>query len=274
MVAHETFHFLGLPDLYDTDGSSSGKNKHLSSYTPNFRNISLFSSSGLGVYCVMSDSWGVDASQYYPPLLNPWAKAHLGWAAPESLEATGDYDIRQSCRHADLYKIELGFAAGEYLLIENRQPCSYDKLLPLGGLAIWHVDERNYLNGNTEESFANDPFSNQFISLLQADGMYDLELGRNRGDFSDLFREDYYYGVDHLSPSKSQDPSDGPFPNTDSFGRGLVKRTNNFVSGTHERDQMDPSLYSRLRTVACQRRRNIFLWSYNELCLRPESMQL
>ena len=201
---------MGLPDLYDTDGSSSG----------------------LGSYCVMSDSWGVDASQYYPPLLNPWARIYMGWASPESLAVTGDYHIRQSCQHSDFYRIGHGFASGEYLLIENRQPCSYDKLLPLGGLAIWHVDERNYLNGNSEESFANNPFSTQFISLLQADGKYDLELGRNRGDFSDLFREDsFYHGVDHLSPSESQDPSDGPFPNTDSFGRGLVKRTNNFVTG-------------------------------------------
>ena len=124
----------------------------------------------------MSDSWGVDASQYYPPLLNPWARIVLGWAAPLSLEETGDYHIKRSCQFSDFYKIEHGFADGEYLLIENRQPCSYDKLLPLGGLAIWHVDQRNYLNGNSEESFENDPFSNQFILRIIRFAKGDISL--------------------------------------------------------------------------------------------------
>ena len=68
------------------------------------------------------------------------------------------------------------------------------------------------------------------VALLQADGRYDLELGRNGGDFSDLFRYDFFGGVDYLYPSYS-DPLLGPFPNTDSYSQGAIVKTGHFISG-------------------------------------------
>jgi hypothetical protein len=67
------------------------------------------------------------------------------------------------------------------------------------------------------------------VALLQADGRYDLELGRNSGDYSDFFRYDFFGGVDFLFPSYGE-PLLGPFPNTDSYGKGVVAKTNHYIS--------------------------------------------
>lgn len=117
VVAHETSHFLGLPDLYDPEGGN-----------------------GIGIYCLMADSWGIDGSQLHPPMLSPWSKIELGWVTPMALDTKGDFTLNQSWQYPEVYKIDLG-SQTEYLLIENRQPGSYDSLLPLGGLAIWHIDK-------------------------------------------------------------------------------------------------------------------------------------
>eukprot|EP00985_Skeletonema_marinoi_P006514 scaffold2817_cov76-Skeletonema_marinoi.AAC.3 len=125
VIAHETLHFLGLPDLYDPQGGN-----------------------GIGDYCLMANSWGVDGSQRYPPILSAWSKVQLGWIDPVSITEKGDYTLKQSYQFPEVYKIESGYAPNEYLLIENRQPGSFDALLQFGGLAIWHIDENVSVFGN------------------------------------------------------------------------------------------------------------------------------
>jgi M6 family metalloprotease-like protein len=61
VVSHETGHFFGMPDLYDTDGSSNGN----------------------GNWCLMAaGAWGFDGSQRNPSHMQAWAKSKLGWIQP------------------------------------------------------------------------------------------------------------------------------------------------------------------------------------------------
>ena len=204
VVAHETGHFFGLPDLYDGIGGT-----------------------GIGSYCLMSNAWGFDGSQNNPPLMSAWSKAQLGWITPEVVATSGTYTARPSCTYPDIFKISANFPPGEYLLVENRQRCKFDIKLPGPGLAIYHIDESS--------SFTNEGFPGQTgwptngnhyqVSLLQADGKYDLEKGQNRGDTTDLFS-----GVGVSGISSSGTSTGVEYPNTNAYQGGVIRRTGIAIS--------------------------------------------
>lgn len=204
VICHETGHFLGLPDLYDgNDSDSDGR-----------------SGSGIGSYGMMANSWGFDGSQYYPPHMSAWSKASLGWMNPTVIDTPGTYSLTQAETSASTYRIDLGYATGEYLLIENRQPVGSDSAMPQGGLAIFHIDE--------SASYTTEGFPGQSgwptngnhycVALLQADGGYDLERGLDRGDRYDVYRAG---GVSEIGSATS--------PSTDGYQGGNVVVTNNRI---------------------------------------------
>ena len=174
VICHETGHFFGLPDLYDTDNSSDG----------------------LGSWCMMANAWGFDGGQTHPPHFSAWCKVFLGWVTPTILSNPGTYAVTQAETNKSIYRINRGFTPAEYLLIENRQPAGFESDIPQGGLAIWHVDES--VGGNTSEGFPGQPGwpgngSHYKVALLQADGNYDLEKinhasASQRGDGGDVYR--------------------------------------------------------------------------------------
>jgi M6 family metalloprotease-like protein len=201
VIAHEIGHCLDLPDLYGT-----------------------LSGNGVGSYDLMSNHWGFGPyklRQLYPPIMSPWSKIKAGWLEPTQIVESGTYNAEASALHETVYRIDLGDHGVEYLLIENRQPVSYDIFLPQGGLAIWHIDE-------TAADFEGFPGQEGWprngkhykIAILQADGRYDLEQGPWQGDAGDLFHQD---GVGSLDPSVSL--SDGPFPNSDAYQYGFLHST-------------------------------------------------
>jgi len=201
VICHELGHYLGLPDLYD----------------PSFSGV------GIGAYDFMSQSWGFDGSGLYPPFLSAWSKVEVGWAKVVEIIHDGTFDIEASWKSSIVYKLSAGFPEGEYLLIENRQPYSYDEKLPgIGGLAIWHIDDNAKSQDNAgypdmEETstgyFPENSYHYQ-IALLSADGNYDLEMGINQGDSGDLWSAS--------SSRRELTPGPNVFPNTDAYQDGII----------------------------------------------------
>ena len=203
VVAHETGHFLGLPDLYDYgDGS------------------------GIGSYGLMANSWGFDGTQRNPPLMSAWGKRDLQWTTPTVVTTSGTYTLRRSCDNNDMILINHKFPSGEYLLIENRQPCGFDASMPQGGLAIFHLDDNaNNNRGYPGQSGWPSNGNHYKVALLQADGSYNMEGGNNRGDSSDLFHGG---GVNSIGPNGTSAGSS--YPNTNAYQNGNIIDTEVTIS--------------------------------------------
>lgn len=82
-VAHETGHFLGLPDLYDIDGDGKG----------------------LGKYSLMANSWGFDSTQRYPGLMDAWCRMQLGWAKVTDIVSPGNFSIAYAGNQSQIFRI-------------------------------------------------------------------------------------------------------------------------------------------------------------------------
>ena len=125
-VAHEFGHDLGLPDLYDTDGSSAGA----------------------GVWDIMSlGSWTGAPAGSSPAHMSAWSLLKLGWVTPTdvttALVGTAIDAVETSGK---VYRLTLPGTTLEYFLIENRQPIGFDAALPGSGLLVWHVDDSQTTN--------------------------------------------------------------------------------------------------------------------------------
>ncbi|MEP7322878.1 MAG: M6 family metalloprotease domain-containing protein [Saprospiraceae bacterium] len=158
VCAHELGHLLfGFPDLYDTD----------------------YSSEGLGNWCLMAaGSWNNNGNTPAHP--GAWCKCKQGWVTIKNQTTNQTNvsieDVKTSRKVIKMWK--RGTGANEYFLLENRQKEKFDTFLPNGGLLIWHIDEATPDNKNE---------GHYKVALMQADGLKDLELNRNRGDAGDCF---------------------------------------------------------------------------------------
>ncbi len=159
VICHETGHFLGLPDLYDTDNSSAGA----------------------GDFCIMAGgSWNGEGIR--PAHMSAWCKARLGWVTPTVISATGDYTLPQVENNRTIYKLRGNFtSASEYFLIENRQGYGFDADLPgsTRGMLIWHVDDAKSSNSNE---------NHYWVDLEEASGTQHLQANTSSGDDADYWR--------------------------------------------------------------------------------------
>lgn len=168
VYCHELSHGFGLPDLYDTDGSSYG----------------------IGYWGIMSyGSWnGPHGMGSSPAQYCAWSKLQMGIATAVDIDATR-LDIAAPAVETGgtIYRIHTSaMGSGEYFLIENRQPIGYDEYLPSGGLLIWHIDDAQY--NNAHEWYPGEyAYSHYKVALEQADGLFQMEHHLNCGDAGDPY---------------------------------------------------------------------------------------
>ncbi len=166
VYCHELGHAFGLPDLYDTDGSSYG----------------------VGYWSLMSyGSWNgsLGSSPAHP---DAWCKVKVGWVTPTNINdnATG-VSIPDVETNGSIYRLWTSGAAGdEYFLVENRQQIGYDAALPGSGILIWHIDE-SVLHNNYEWYPGHTSYGHYMVALEQADNLFQVEKSLSNGDSGDPY---------------------------------------------------------------------------------------
>lgn len=163
---HELGHLLlGYPDLYDTNTENGD-------------------SEGVGEHCLMGSGNHLNGGRTPQPI-SLYLKDVSGWASltdltpaqsqTRSLPSTGNIGVR-------IFKPG---TTTEFFIFENRGTgdiwagSSRDR-----GILIWHVDE-SVSTGNQNQHMT--PTLHYRVSVEQADGRFDLEFNRNRGDSTDAF---------------------------------------------------------------------------------------
>ena len=156
--SHEIGHVLGLPDLYDYDGSSFG----------------------VGGWDVMG-IWAAPPAR--PPHFGAWARERLGWATVRHVSTSGAVELTAVARGGDIVRINLN-GGREHILLEYRSADGADASAPGTGLVVWHVNDAVL---EARLWGVNDDDAHPAVRVVQADGREDLAARINVGDVGDPF---------------------------------------------------------------------------------------
>ncbi len=187
LVAHETGHLFGLPDLYDTDNPTN--------------------SGGIGLWGVMGA--GFRQLPHRPAHMTAWTRAELGWVTEVMISRDTVIDISPIETSDTAYVLPIA-GSNEYFLLGNRQPIGSDSLLIEPGLLIWHIDSvltrQRGSPLNTVNTFL--PYG---VALEQADGLdsLDMPLTGNRGDAGDPWPGSFARTEFSFKTTPSTDRNDG-----------------------------------------------------------------
>ncbi len=189
VFCHEFGHALGLPDLYDTDGSSEG--------------IGEWGLMAGGGWCYRpGDPLGTSPAHF-----TAWSKERLGWLEPLVIAGNAmQVEIPPFESNPVAYRLWTnGQMGGEYFLVENRQNLGFDAgltrrqkdfgLSDSYGLVIYHIDSfgrqsnENHRLIDVEEA---SPYilNNQVTEQLDLERVlptHEFLFNGNRGDNGDPF---------------------------------------------------------------------------------------
>ncbi len=219
IMIHELGHeIFGLPDLYDTDGSSTG--------------IGVWGFMGGGVwgFSTASNTAGIGTggdtypgeSPVYP---SAWTRTTLGWISPTTFTASTTQPV-DSASSASPTILKIQVATDEYFLIENRQNDNtngggYDAgiwgLIPtneinFGGLAIWHIDGTI---GTPDQNNDNANESRKRVDLVAAVGDAALDSGTSNGQLANLYFSGTFTNLDSSTTASATRVDGSTTPNTD-----------------------------------------------------------
>ncbi len=165
---HENGHMIcGWPDLYDRNFDGS-----------------RYDSVGVGEYCLMA---AYDLNNMTNPV-EPCAylKYIAGWTDIVRLE-NAQTDLELTAGVNRFYWFQNPSFNNELFMISYRAKAGRDAGLPDEGLTLWHIDARGC---NDNQQMTAD--AHYLVTLVQADGRWDLENNINEGDNSDLFDNDRF----------------------------------------------------------------------------------
>ena len=166
---HENGHMVcGWPDLYDYDGDSFGAGQ-------------------FDIMCARG-------SNTNPCEPGAELKRTAGWENVIDLPGVPTTGINLPVSSGNMcYRYAL--SATEFYLIENRQQTGRDAAMADNGLALWHVDTAKWLPNMGNDQQQRTAALHYYVSLVQADGNWDLENNTNVGDTTDLFGASAYTEV-------------------------------------------------------------------------------
>ena len=184
VVIHETGHALGLPDLYDYNGS-------------------VGPDGGVGHLDMMDDAWGDH---------NCFSKFVLDWITPVTI-SSGEHSVSLSASgdSQDAVIVMPGITAGdqfeEFFMVQNRYRVNNDddsiNFYPNDGLLIWHIDARLDDSGN-DYLYNNSYTTHKLVRLMEADGLEQIEMNW-WADAGDYYTVGDTFGPDTIPNSNRYD---------------------------------------------------------------------
>ena len=168
VYCHELGHGFGLPDLYDTDQSSTG----------------------IGRWCIMSyGGWNGNLGNL-PAHPCAWSRILMKFATPTEITTPlNDFVIPNVNETGMIYKIINPLRTFEFFLFEHRRKIGYDFGLPMlsDGLLIAHIDNHVFFNNREWYPGMPDSTRHMIVAIEPADGLFEMEKGLDRGDSNDPF---------------------------------------------------------------------------------------